>query len=328
MKKIAIAIIIGISVLIYLSIPKINKKNIEVIGIIESTEVNLSSNISGKIMEMRYKEGNLLKKGDIVIRIDNAELIAQQKESEAGLQNAIASLRNAEAMVETSKSNIMIYKAIIEKTNISIDESKKDFERGNTLLKEGFISLQEHDTLNSNLKKEEAQLLTDSAGIEFAEKQYHASITQVESAKSNINKARANMELINVRLDDTTISSPIPGVITKKYFEEGENVSPGIPIITVVDDSYLWARIDLEESLINKVKIGDEAKIRSAFSEGREYTGKVIEIGSEGIFATQRDAKRGKQDIKTFHVKVEVINNDGGLKNGMTADVILPDYSK
>jgi HlyD family secretion protein len=104
--------------------------------------------------------------------------------------------------------------------------------------------------------------------------------------------------------------------------KQGEVVSPGTPIVVVVDIDHLWVKADVEETYIADVGFGQKLKVR--LPSGEIIEGTVIFKGVENDFATQRDVSRTKRDIKTFAIKVAIPNPDRRLFTGMTADVLLP----
>jgi HlyD family secretion protein len=102
----------------------------------------------------------------------------------------------------------------------------------------------------------------------------------------------------------------------------GEVVNPGQPVVTVINPDDLWVRVDVEESYIDRVRLGDKLTVR--LPSGVEREGTVFYRGVDASFATQRDVSRTKRDIKTFEVRLRVDNSDRRLAVGMTAYVVLP----
>ena len=119
--------------------------------------------------------------------------------------------------------------------------------------------------------------------------------------------------------------SPVDGVIVNKALEVGEWVTPGVPILTIDDLSTIWARVDVAG---DRPRIALHRQVGAGESTDRHppmtFSGRVMAIGQEGQFATERDVRRGRQDIRTFYVKVQVLQAEGELKPGMTAEVIVP----
>jgi RND family efflux transporter MFP subunit len=145
--------------------------------------------------------------------------------------------------------------------------------------------------------------------------------TAVDDAEAAVLSAEANVRYYNDQLTDTKIVAPVDGVIVNKALEVGEWVTPGTPILTVDDLTTVWARVDVQESDVGTLYVGKTAEVSLPTNPPQLYTGRVMAIGQEGQFATERDVRRGRQDIRTFYVKVQVLQAQGELKPGMTAEV-------
>ncbi len=160
--------------------------------------------------------------------------------------------------------------------------------------------------------------------MELAASQLNYSISQLASAKARVKESEAVLAYHKARLNDTTITTPISGTVVFKAMESGEMVSSGITILTVVDLNNLWVRTEIEETLIVRIKLGDKAIIKVESIPNRIFEGRVKEIGRHAEFATQRDVTRGRQDIKTFRVKIYLEDKGMILKPGMTVLVEIP----
>ena len=126
----------------------------------------------------------------------------------------------------------------------------------------------------------------------------------------------------DVRLAYTQIHAPISGIVDVRAALAGEVVTPGQPIVTLVNPDDLWVRIDVEETYVDRVRVGDKLTVR--LPSGDERQGTVFYRGVDAGYATQRDVSRTKRDIKTFELRLRVDNTDRRLAVGMTAYVVLP----
>ncbi|MGH7923686.1 MAG: efflux RND transporter periplasmic adaptor subunit [Candidatus Binatus sp.] len=158
----------------------------------------------------------------------------------------------------------------------------------------------------------------------IATKTLDDAVTAVQQDEANLLSAQANVKLYADQIADTEIKSPVDGVIVSKALQVGEWVTPGVPILTVDDLSTIWARVDVEETDLGSLYIGKSAQVELPTNPPQVFTGRVMAIGQEGEFATERDVRRGRQDIRTFYVKVQVLQAEGELKPGMTAEVTFP----
>ncbi len=149
-------------------------------------------------------------------------------------------------------------------------------------------------------------------------------ITAVQQDEADVLSAQSNAKYYADQIVDTEIKAPVDGVIVSKALEVGEWVTPGVPILTVDDLSTIWARVDVEETDLGSLFIGKSAQVGLPTTPPQVFTGRVMAIGQEGQFATERDVRRGRQDIRTFYVKVQVLQAEGELKPGMTAEVTFP----
>ena len=134
--------------------------------------------------------------------------------------------------------------------------------------------------------------------------------------------ASAQRAKADVRLHYTQIAAPIGGIVDVRAVRTGEYVTPGQPVVTLINPDDLWVRVDVEETYIDRVRIGDTLTVR--LPSGVERAGRVFFRGVDASFATQRDVSRTKRDIRTFEVRLRVDNADRRLAVGMTAYVTLP----
>ena len=209
--------------------------------------------------------------------------------------------------------------------NALAEDAKKNLQRVSGLFKDGLISEREMDSAKTNYDANYAQLDSAMARKRAADAKLKTSISnikaseaQVSSAKAKMQESQAGLNVLETQLKDTEIISPIDGVIVYKAFETGEVINSGASIYTIHDFKNIWARVDIEETTVGEIRLGNKAVITASALPDKEFNGEVIEIGREGEFATQRDVTRGRSDIRTFRVKVGIQEPNGLLKSGMT----------
>jgi len=150
-----------------------------------------------------------------------------------------------------------------------------------------------------------------------------------DSAKAHVDSLRKQIEAVaaqklkaEVFLDYTRIAAPINAIVDKRTALQGEFVNPGQAIVTLIDPDNLWVRADVEETYIDRIRLGDKLQVRLPSGALREGT--VFYRGVDADYATQRDVSRTKRDIKTFEIRLRCDNADRALAVGMTAYVTLP----
>jgi HlyD family secretion protein len=143
----------------------------------------------------------------------------------------------------------------------------------------------------------------------------------VKAANDLAAAATAQKDKARTRLARTEIRAPSAGVVNVRAARPGEVVSAGQAIVTLVNPDDLWVRLDLEESSLDRVRIGDKVTVRLPSGATRE--GNVFYRAVDADYATQRDVSRTKRDIKTFQLRVRCDNRDRALAVGLTAYVTL-----
>ena len=308
---------------------------IDTTGIIEVKEVELGPKISGRIIWLCCPEGENIKTGATAIRLDDKELKAMVEKGRESLSGAKANLNvskvnleNAKIEIDTVKAEVQSVEAEVVRINILTEDAKKNMERSASLFKDGLVSERDMDSVRANYDAINAQLDSAKARKNAAESRLKNSIAnikvfeaRVSSEMAKVQEAEASLNLLEIQLKDTEIISPIDGVVVYKAFEEGEMVNTGASIYTLHDLNDIWVRVDIEETMIGRIKLGSKAIVTAPSIPNKEFRGDVIEIGREGEFATQRDVTRGRSDIKTFRVKIGVKETNGLLKPGVTAMV-------
>jgi HlyD family secretion protein len=245
-------------------------------------KVELSANISGQIVNLAVREGDRVRKGDFLMQIDRISLQASADSSRAALQ-ALLSDRDA-------------YRAALERT-------RTEFERAQSSYDSAIISRLEYDRARSAHDEAKANLA---------------------SVESRIDQARATFVGARDTLSKTTITAPIDGVVTKLGVEEGEVAvigtmnNPGTVLMTISDLSVMEAVMEVDETDVPQVIVGQNAVLLVDAYRDRTFDGIVTEVGSSPIVQT------GATAGIDFEVKIRIENPPDGLKPGLsvTADIV------
>jgi HlyD family secretion protein len=311
-------------------------------GIVTTHDVVVSPQIGGKIDQLLVAEGDEVKKDQRLAVITPDELMAesafyeqsaagltsQVQESEAALRfqerQTVDQIRQAESTLAATESQVMAASADLENARLT-------FNRTENLSRQGVVSSQELDQARTGKDAADAKLdalkrqveaqraavaLARSTAEQTAMRRSQVITSQHQQAAANAQRTKAD-----VRLAYTEVKAPINGFVDTRAVRIGEVVNPGQPLVTLIDPDDLWVRADVEESYIDRVRIGDTLTVR--LPSGEERQGTVFYRGADASFATQRDVSRTKRDIKTFEVRLRVDNRDRRLAVGMTAYVLL-----
>jgi HlyD family secretion protein len=188
-------------------------------------------------------------------------------------------------------------------------------------------SMTAYDTAVADYAAAESRLAAAGAKKFAVAAQLDTAKKQLEAAKAALGQARATVAYNEAKFADTIITSPIAGTVVFKALERGETVSPGQTVLTIDDLSDRYARIDVDETRVDRLALGAEVSLTTEGNPKRPFKGKISEIGRYAEFATQTDVKGGRQDIRTFRVKIAVDDPAGLLKPGMTVEVQIPKRS-
>src|SRR6476659_1900102 len=312
-------------------------------GIVTTDAVIVSPQIGGQIEQLLVKEGDTVKKAQLVavivpdvLRADTAYythnvagLSSQVQESEAALR--FQERQTADQILQ-AESNLASSEAQVLAAAADLENARLVYSRTENLSKRGLVPPQELDQSRTAANAAQAKLdalkkQVDSQRSAVALARSTAEQTAVRRSQVQANehlKAAANAQRTkaDVRLRYTELHAPIDGIVDVRAVRVGEVVNPGQPVVTVINPDDLWVRVDVEESYIDRVRIGDKLTVR--LPSGVEREGAVFYRGADASFATQRDVSRTKRDIKTFEIRLRVDNADRRLAVGMTAYVLLP----
>ncbi len=312
-------------------------------GIVTTNDVIVSPQISGQLGQLLVQEGDAVARGQLVAVLAPGELQAESayyEHTAAGagsqVEESAAALRFQEQQtvdqIRQAEANLAAASAQETEARADLDNAQASLRRTQELARDNVVPAQQLDQARTTWEAAKAR-------VDALHKQVEAQRATVALARANAQQtavrrsqlqtnehqqaaADAQREKAGVRLAYTEIRAPIAGLVDVRAARPGEVVSPGQPIVTLVNPDDLWVRADVEETYIDRVRIGDRLTVR--LPSGEERQGTVFFRGVDAGFATQRDVSRTKRDIKTFEIRLRVDNRDRRLAVGMTAYVLLP----
>jgi HlyD family secretion protein len=312
-------------------------------GVVTTNDVIVSPQIGGQIAQLLVNEGDAVQKDQLIAVLSPDELKAetayyaqnvegltsQVKESEAALRYQ---QRQTTDQIAQAESTLQSTEAQVKAAAADLENARTTYTRTENLSKQGVVSPQELDQARTTTSAAQGKLDSLSRQVEAQRamvalarsnaEQISARQSQVQTSQHMQAAAAAQRTRADVRLRYTEVKAPIGGVVDVRAVRGGEYVNAGQPIVTLINLDDLWIRADVEETYLERVRIGDKIKVRLPSGAEREAT--VFYRGVDASFATQRDVSRTKRDIKTFEVRLRVDNSDRRLAVGMTAYVLLP----
>jgi HlyD family secretion protein len=312
-------------------------------GIVTTNDVVVSPQIGGQIAQLLVNEGDVVRKDQLLAVIAPDELradISYYAQSAQGLNDQVnqsaAALRYQERQtaeqIRQAEANVASTEAQQAAAASELENTRAIFERTQNLARQNVVSAQELDQARTSFQGAQAKLdslkkQADAARAAVALARSNAEQVKMRRSQLEANRhqeavAAAQKTKADVRLSYTELHAPIEGIVDVRPVRIGEVVTPGQPVLTLINPDDLWVRADIEETYIDRVRIGDKITVR--LPSGDERPGTVFYRGVDATFATQRDVSRTKRDIKTFEVRLRCDNKDRRLAVGMTAYVLLP----
>lgn len=334
-----LAVAIGIGIYFY-----INRQPSELVltGIVTTNDVVVSPQIGGRIEKLTVQEGETVTPGQVIAEISPEELRAESAYATHNVEGVVSQISQAQAalryeerqtdeQIRQAESTLAAIEAQQAAANADLEAARLKFERTQNLSREGVAAAQELDQartaydaarakVDALRRQVEAQRATVALARASAE-QVTVRRSQVQANEHLHEAAAAQRAKADVRLGYTSVKAPIAGIVDIRAARLGEVVNPGQPVVTLINPDDLWVRADVEETYIDRVRIGEHMKVR--LPSGAELDGVVFYRGVDAGFATQRDVSRTKRDIKTFEIRLRCDNKDRRLAVGMTAYVLL-----
>lgn len=320
-KKITIAvlaalIIVGVLVVRY-AWRTGNDHELRLSGNVEVTEANLGFKLPGRVVELLVREGDTVKAGQAIARLDSAEVAAAVAQGRAFLGEATTRL--AELRAGSRTQEVAHAKAQVGAQEAELNRVQKDFERAEMLYKNGAISSAQYDSAKSAYEARAAQhrsALETMSLVKEGPRQ-----EDIRISEHRVGQAKAGLAAVEERFKDTVLVAPFAGIVLTKNVELGETVGPGVSIYTIGDLMSLWVKVYVPEPQLGRVKLGQSAQISTDSFRGKKYEGRVSLIYSQAEF-TPKQVQTQEERVKlVFGVKITVRNENGELKPGMPADV-------
>jgi len=285
-------------------------------GEVEATQVSVSSKIAGRIEALHVKEGNSIQKGQLLVTIESPEIQAKLRQAKAGEKAATAQKEKADKGAR--KETIQSARNMWLKARAAEDLAEKTYKRVENLHKEGVLSAQKMDEAN-------AQRIVASETTQAAKASYDMAIKGARqedktTAEAMMNKAEGAVAEVEAYLEETHLKSPLQSEVASIIPNIGELVSPGFPIIRLVDLNDVWVTFNLREDLLSDIKMGSIITAKFPALNNKEIKLKINYITALGQYATWHATKAsGDFDLKTFEIRGIPITKVTGLRPGMSA---------
>ncbi len=302
--------------------------------------VNIGANVMGRILELNVKEGDHVRRGQVLAKLESIQAEADVQAQNASLNSSLAEATAAEAGLKAADENLKTAQASIDRAKAELQRARLDYERGEELWKSKLIARQEFDSRKSQYDALEAGVRESQSRMAQLKAQREQTAAQLSGSQRRVAQVRATLSRFSDVLKKHSAFTPIDGIVTNLPVRVGETVVPGIQnssaslIMTIADMSLITAEVKVDETDIVNVKLDQEADVTIDAIPNKTFKGRVIEIGntailrSSGLAASQ--SAISSQEAKDFKVVVALDNPPAEIRPGLscTAKVITATRQK
>lgn len=325
---------------------------LELSGTIEATQIEVSSEVAGKVISLEKDEGESVKQGDVLAVLDSSlqELSVRQQQAvvnlkEAKLEELKAGTRPQQldqAMSAVKSSELAVSNASTSVKNAQttynywVDkyENVKKLYEANTATETDMqdakykvdTAKQQLDIAGKQLESTKAQLKSTQAQLELLEK---GSTSQtIKAAEADLEQSRIMLEQTKLVLGKYRVSSTIDGVCSLRNVNIGDLVNIGTSVATIIDQQDLWVNVFIPQRNLKVISSGQELDLRVRALDNGTVKGRIVHIASKAEFTPKNTETDDAKENTVFKVKIKIIDKIDLLRPGMTVDALIPINNK
>jgi HlyD family secretion protein len=307
-----IAVVVAALSLFYLLRPE----PLLVQGEADATRLDIAARVDGRVKEIPVERGQNVPANAVLVRIDNPETVAKLEQMRTA--KAVAEAQLANVLVGTRAEVVAARKAELERAQAALVLAQKTFERARTLTEQGNAPQARLDQATDALHESERAVDQLKSAYDQAVNGY----TKEERAisRANVEKANADIQSVQSLIDQLVVYAPVASQVYQRNVEPGEYVSPGVPLVTLIDLADVWIHFDLREDLVKGLKVGDRFDVRIPALGDRRVPVEVRLIATKGEYASWRATRAtGDFDLRTFSIRAYPVEPVPELRPGMSA---------
>ncbi|WP_241428149.1 HlyD family secretion protein [Clostridium sp. DJ247] len=363
-KPIILLILAGVIVSALFLINSMKNKNFNEFiyyGTAEADKINISAEIAGKIKDIKLKEGNVVKSGDLIATIDSNEDSLRLQDAETSIKNAEnelakiqegnraeeikaqeAQVKQIQALIDQSKAALQTAQNNLSTAQTNYEYKKKKYDDTLKLYESGAESKYNVDAAKNDLDNTYSALNNAKSSVDSSQAQANSYIAQLNQVSQKLNllvngaterekntaqysleKSKNNYELSKLTLGKNNITASTGGVIETVNFKAGEYITPGSSVVTLLDNNNIWIKIYVPESILPKIKLDKEVSLKSDFLKDKNIKGKITYISPEAEFTPMNIVTKKDRMKLVYEVKIKILDNLDVIKPGMLFDVNL-----
>jgi HlyD family secretion protein len=305
---------------------------LRVSGHVEATEVQVSSEVAGRIVDLRLEEGDRVDRGALIAQLDTSDTELQIERTRAERAAADAQLRLLQAGsrpedVRQAEAQVAAADADVKAIDAELTSAELDLQRYESLLQANAGSVKQRDDARARVdvaraRQQAARRRTQAARETEDRLRTGARREEMDAARARLAAADAQVATLEKALKDAQVTSPVAGIVTQKLVDTGELVAARTPLVVITDLDHAWANLFVPEPMMPRLKLGQKATVLTD-ATGQRLAGTVTFVSPKAEF-TPRNVQTAEERSKlVYRIKVPVDNTAGILKPGMPVDAEL-----
>ena len=297
-------------------------------GYVEATEVRVAGEVGGRLVEVLVEEGKRVNIGDVIARLDTADIDIALRRAHADKDQAAAQLRLVQAGsrvedVRQASAQAQSAQAEVVAAQAELSAATADLERFESLLRANAGSRKQRDDALTRQQVAQARLNAAIERVRAAEAgvarlRAGSRAEEIAAARARVAAADVQIAAIEKNLGDAVVKSPVSGVVTSKLVDPGETVPPRAPLAVVSDLEHAWANVYVDEPLVPLLKLGQPMMLVT--DAGQRVAGTISYISPRAEFTPRNVQTADERSKLVYRIKVAVDNRDGVLKPGMPVE--------
>jgi HlyD family secretion protein len=288
-------------------------------GVIQTVvTVQIGSQVSGQVEELYADFNSVVKRGQLLAKLDARNFQAQVENAEASVTAARARVKSAEADQKTQAANLLSARANLEAARVARDNTAILFQRSSELNKSGVASRNDYDNAKANAESAQAKLEQAQAAIAQVDAQTNASAAQLEQVRAQLQQTQADLERAKLNLEYCNIFSPVDGVVISRNIDVGQTIAASLQsptLFTIANDlTRMQVNANIDEADIGNISEEVDVRFTVDAYPNETFRGRIYEI---------RLNPQTVQNVVTYSVILGIENPEMKLKPGMTANITI-----
>ena len=297
-------------------------------GYVEATEVRVSAQVGGRVLEMHVAEGDHLKAGDLIARIDTADAVLAVARLQAERDQADAQLRLAQAGarsedIRQARAQADSTEAEVHAAQVEQQAADVDVQRFEALVASNAGSRKQRDDAVTRRDVAAARVTAARERARAAQEgltrlQAGSRPQEIAAAKARVAAVDAQIASLRKTIADAEVTTPVAGLVTSKLIDRGETIAPGTPLVVVTDLEHAWANLYVDEPIVPHLRIGQAVTVVT--DGGPTVPGTITFISPKAEFTPRNVQTADERSKLVYRIKVTTDNKDGVLKTGMPVE--------